>query len=81
MQDIHASSTHAGDMDHPAGPFLYAVSTMHCMTVSLSLGGDGLGTAWGTELALQMLTDAGFGDVRVERLPEDFINSYYVARK
>ena len=25
--------------------------------------------------------DAGFGDVRVERLPEDFINSYYVARR
>lgn len=81
MVDIHASSDVDANLELPWAPFLYAVSTMHCMTVSLSSGGDGLGTAWGTELALQLLADAGFGDVRVERLPEDFINSYYVARR
>ncbi|MGD8201276.1 class I SAM-dependent methyltransferase [Ornithinimicrobium sp. W1679] len=81
MVDMHASSDVDANLELPWAPYLYAVSTMHCMTVSLSLGGDGLGTAWGTELALQMLADAGFGDVRVERLPEDFINSYYVARR
>jgi 2-polyprenyl-3-methyl-5-hydroxy-6-metoxy-1,4-benzoquinol methylase len=81
MVDIHASSDVDANLELPWAPYLYAVSTMHCMTVSLSLGGDGLGTAWGTELALVMLADAGFGDVRVERLPEDFINSYYVARR
>jgi SAM-dependent methyltransferase len=81
MVDMHASSDVDANLELPWAPFLYAISTMHCMTVSLSLGGDGLGTAWGTELALQMLADAGFGDVRVERLSEDFINSYYVARK
>ncbi|HSP61286.1 MAG TPA: methyltransferase domain-containing protein [Ornithinimicrobium sp.] len=81
MVDMHASSDVDANLDLPWAPYLYAVSTMHCMTVSLSLGGEGLGTAWGTELALQMLADAGFGDVRVERLPEDFINSYYVARR
>lgn len=81
MVDMHASSDVDANVELPWAPYLYAVSTMHCMTVSLSLGGDGLGTAWGTELALQMLADAGFGDVRVERLPEDFINSYYVARR
>ena len=81
MVDMHASSDVDANLELPWAPYLYAVSTMHCMTVSLSLGGDGLGTAWGTELALQMLADAGFGDVRVERLPEDFINSYYVATK
>lgn len=81
MVDITASSNVDANLDLPWAPYLYAVSTMHCMTVSLSLEGDGLGTAWGTELALQMLADAGFGDVRVERLPEDFINSYYVARR
>lgn len=81
MVDMHASSDVDANLDLPWAPYLYAVSTLHCMTVSLSLGGDGLGTVWGTELALQMLADAGFGDVRVERLPEDFINSYYVARR
>ena len=81
MVDMHASSDVDANLDLPWAPYLYAVSTMHCMTVSLSLGGDGLGTAWGTELALEMLAAAGFGDVRVERVPEDFINSYYVARR
>lgn len=81
MVDMHASSDVDANLELPWAPYLYTVSTMHCMTVSLSLGGDGLGTAWGTELALQMLADAGFGDVRVERVPEDFINSYYVARR
>jgi 2-polyprenyl-3-methyl-5-hydroxy-6-metoxy-1,4-benzoquinol methylase len=81
MVDIAASSDVDANVELPWAPYLYAVSTMHCMTVSLSLGGDGLGTAWGTELALQMLADAGFGDVGVERLEEDFINSYYVARR
>ena len=81
MVDIYASSDVDANVELPWAPYLYAVSTMHCMTVSLSLDGDGLGTAWGTELALQMLADAGFDDVRVERLSEDFINSYYVARR
>ncbi len=81
MVDMYASSDVDANLELPWAPYLYAVSTMHCMTVSLSLGGDGLGTAWGTELALQMLADAGFSDVRVERLREDFINSYYVARR
>ena len=80
MVDMRASSDVEANLEPPWAPFLYAISTMHCMTVSLSLGGDGLGTAWGTELALQMLADAGFGDVSVQRLPEDFINSYFVAR-
>src|SRR5688572_24381947 len=38
MQDIHGSSSHQGDMEHPVGPLLYTISTMHCMTVSLAVG-------------------------------------------
>lgn len=81
MVDMRASSDVDKNLEIPWAPFLYAVSTLHCMTVSLSLDGDGLGTVWGTELALQMLEDAGFSDVRVEGLEEDFINAYYVARR
>jgi hypothetical protein len=59
--------------------FIYAVSTMHCMTVSLAHNGAGLGTAWGTQLARQMLKEAGFNEVQVfERV--DPMNSLYVAR-
>ena len=58
MVDIRASSHVHENVEHPLGPFLYTASTMHCMTVSLALGGAGLGTAWGEQLALSMLTDA-----------------------
>ena len=39
---------------------LYATSAMHCMTVSLALDGEGLGTMWGEELARALLAEAGF---------------------
>jgi 2-polyprenyl-3-methyl-5-hydroxy-6-metoxy-1,4-benzoquinol methylase len=81
MQDIAGSSHHHGDMDHPIGPFLYTISTMHCMTVSLAQGGEGLGAMWGEEKAREMLGEAGFTKVEVEQLPHDFQNSYYIATK
>ena len=81
MQDIAGSSRLQNNMDHPLGPLMYTISTMHCMTVSLAQGGEGLGTMWGEEKALEMLEEAGFGEVEVKRLPHDFQNSYYVAKK
>jgi len=79
MQDIKACSHVAGNRDLPLGPFVYAVSCMHCMSVSLANGGPGLGATWGKEVASRMLAEAGFGDVRVTELPHDPINLYYVA--
>ena len=81
MQDIHASSSHHGDRDHPVGPLLYTISTMHCMTVSLASGGMGLGTMWGRETARRMLLAAGFRTMRIERLAHDFQNDYYIVQK
>ena len=81
MVDIAASSHLEGNLDNPLAPFLFTVSTMHCMTVSLAQGGVGLGAMWGEELAQEMLGEAGFTRVRVEQLPHDIINSYYVATK
>lgn len=80
MQDIAGSSRLEKNFDHPIAPLLYAVSCMHCMTVSLAEGGEGLGTMWGEEKALEMLDEAGFGDVEVRRLEGDIQNNYYVAR-
>src|SRR5690606_35538686 len=65
MQDIHAHSDVQDNLDHPAAPLLYTISCMHCMTVSLAQGGDGLGTMWGQETALKYLEDAGFTDVEI----------------
>ena len=81
MQDIKASSEVQNNVDHPAGPFLYTISTMHCMTVSLAVGGKGLGTMWGRELALEMLGDAGFTNVEVKQLEHDFQNEYFLSGK
>jgi 2-polyprenyl-3-methyl-5-hydroxy-6-metoxy-1,4-benzoquinol methylase len=81
MQDIAGSSHHHNNLEHPIGPFLYTISCMHCMTVSLAQGGAGLGAMWGEEKAKQMLEEAGFKEVEIEQLPHDFQNYYYIATK
>ena len=68
-------------MQHQFGPWLYAISTMHCMPVSLAMDGDGLGTMWGEQLAVEMLETVGFADIAVEKLNHDLINAYFVATK
>lgn len=79
--DIAADSAHAGNMDHPMAPYLYNISTFHCMTVSLALGGEGLGTCWGEQQARELLAEAGFPDIDVARVEGDILNNYYIARK
>jgi 2-polyprenyl-3-methyl-5-hydroxy-6-metoxy-1,4-benzoquinol methylase len=81
MQDIAGSSHVHNNLDHPIGPFLYTVSTTHCMTVSLAQGGEGLGTMWGEEKAKEMLKDAGFKEVEVKQLPHDIFNNYFIITK
>ena len=81
MQDVHASSDVSRNLDHPMGPLLYAISTMHCMTVSLAQeGGHGLGAMWGREQARTYLADAGFTDVSVTQLDHDIQNDYWLVR-
>ncbi len=81
MVDIAASSNVGENIDHPIGPWIYAVSCMHCMTVSLALNGEGLGAAWGEQRAREMLNEAGFTSVEVRRVEGDFLNNFYIARK
>jgi len=81
MQDIHGTSHVDRDAAHPLGAFLYTVSCLHCMTVSLAAGGAGLGAMWGVETARRMLGEAGFSKVEVKSLPHDVMNLYYVARR
>jgi len=79
-QDIKGSSHHHHDRDHPIGPLLYTVSCLHCMTVSLAQGGEGLGAMWGRETALKYFAAAGFSDVTVNELEHDIQNYWYVCR-
>ena len=79
MVDIRAASAVEDNLDLPWATFFYTVSTMHCMTVSLGLDGDGLGTVWGEQLATRMLHEAGFTDVTIHTVEGDPFNNFYVA--
>ncbi|MUM17018.1 MULTISPECIES: class I SAM-dependent methyltransferase [unclassified Mycobacteroides] len=81
MVDIKASSRLEENIGVAMSTYRYTVSLMHCMSVSLGLGGAGLGTMWGRQLATSMLADAGFSEVRVMEIDADSSNYYYIARK
>jgi 2-polyprenyl-3-methyl-5-hydroxy-6-metoxy-1,4-benzoquinol methylase len=81
MQDIKGSSQVHNNIAHPIGTFLYTVSCMHCMTVSLAQGGEGLGAMWGEEQTRQYLQNAGFRSIETHQLAHDIQNNWYVVRK
>jgi ubiquinone/menaquinone biosynthesis C-methylase UbiE len=81
MQDISGTSHMERDIDHPIGTFLYTISCMHCMTVSLAQGGDGLGAMWGEEKTREYLQRAGFRSITTHRLAHDIQNNWYVVMK
>jgi SAM-dependent methyltransferase len=80
MVEPRASSNLEDNLGNPFAPYLYGMSVMHCMTVSLAEGGAGLGTAWGEQTARRMLREAGFTSVEVVDAPGPQ-NSIYVCRK
>ena len=79
------SEAHAGDRLeenlNPQGRTMYAASTMHCMTVSLAQGGEGLGSAISEKLAKDLAAEAGFASL--ERLPikNPFLPPIFFGRK
>src|SRR5262245_670953 len=81
MQDIKGSSQVHKNIDHPLGTFLYTVSCLHCMTVSLAQGGEGLGAMWGEEKTREYLTRAGFRSIEKHEFAHDIQNNWYVVRK
>jgi SAM-dependent methyltransferase len=81
MQEIAGSSQVHENIDHPMGPFLYTISCLHCMTVSLAAGGAGLGAMWGEQEARRLLEAAGFMGAERHALPHDAMNHYWVATR
>lgn len=81
MQDISGTSHVHKDIEHPIGTFLYTISCMHCMTVSLAQGGEGLGAMWGEERTREYLQRAGFRSMTTHRLAHDIQNNWYVVTK
>jgi SAM-dependent methyltransferase len=69
MVEPKASSRLEDNIGNPFAPYMYGISVLHCMTVSLAEGGAGLGTAWGEQTARQMLEEAGFTRIEVVDAP------------
>ncbi|MGH7278330.1 MAG: transcriptional regulator, partial [Candidatus Rokuibacteriota bacterium] len=75
-----ASSNLEDNLGNAFAPWMYGVSVLHCMTVSLAEGGAGLGTAWGEQTARRFLHDAGFTSIEVVDAPGPQ-NSIYICRR
>ena len=69
MVDFKFSSRVEDNVANPFAPMYYGISLMHCMPVSLAVGGKGLGTVWGEQTARRMLTEAGFTNIEVLDTP------------
>lgn len=81
MVDFNISSDVDDNVGLPWGGFLFAMSTFHCLSVSLGMDGTGLGAAWGRQLACRMLHEAGLLHVEVATMEADPFNAYFVASK
>jgi 2-polyprenyl-3-methyl-5-hydroxy-6-metoxy-1,4-benzoquinol methylase len=81
MGDISFSSNLEENIGNLFAPSIFAFSVFHCMTVSLAQDGEALGTAWGTQRAVEKLEEGGFREVDVKQVEGDFLNNYYITRK
>lgn len=78
MVEIKGGDTLAENLN-PQGALFYSMSTLHCMTVSLAHGGEGIGTLMGERKARALAEQAGF--TRFRRLPiEHALNVFYEIR-
>ena len=80
MIEPKASSNLEDNIGNPFAPYMYGISVLHCLTVSLAEGGTGLGTCWGEQVARRMLAEAGLGRVEVVDAPGPQ-NSIYICRR
>ncbi|MGR3320263.1 MAG: class I SAM-dependent methyltransferase [Candidatus Anammoxibacter sp.] len=64
---------------NPVGKAFSSLSPLHCMTVSLAHGGEGLGTVIGETEIMKMAKEAEFGSI--EKLPiENPLNQFFALR-
>jgi hypothetical protein len=64
---------------NPMGAMMYSMSTLHCLTVSLAHGGEGIGTAISQRKVRELVEEAGF--TRFRRLPiEHLAQAFYEIR-
>jgi 2-polyprenyl-3-methyl-5-hydroxy-6-metoxy-1,4-benzoquinol methylase len=81
MVDINGTGHVHKDIENPFAPFLYSLSIMHCVPVSMGQGGEGLGAMWGIEKIKAYLHEAGFSNHDLLNFETDPLNNWIVARK
>lgn len=69
------------NMTEPMAPYQYTISTMHCMSVSIAGGGEGLGTCWGATMTEEYLSDAGLTHIETTNIKADRANTYFLSQK
>ena len=79
--EMAGSSELADNVEHPLGPAVFMLSTLHCLPLSRAAGGVGLGAMWGEAQARRMIAAAGLRDVAARSIDSDIIHVYYVATK
>eukprot|EP00058_Branchiostoma_floridae_P028438 XP_002613929.1 hypothetical protein BRAFLDRAFT_98492 [Branchiostoma floridae] len=79
--DTRSHTELADNLDNPAAPMMYGASLLYCMPVSLHFGGKGLGCMWGQELAVSMLQEAGFANIRVMEVPNIKSKLHFLCNK
>jgi len=65
---------------NPVGRTLYGASTMHCVTVSMAQGGEGLGCVISEDLARSLAAEAGFANFQRLAISNPF-HQIFMARK
>jgi len=64
----------------PVGRLFHNISPLHCMTVSLAHGGEGLGTVMGESKARELATEAGFGEFTKLQIDNPF-NQFFALKQ
>lgn len=82
VQEFNLSGDLQENIDHPLGigALGYAISTNYCMTQSLAVDGEGIGTCMGEAKMRELAADAGFGHVRRLDFEQNPFNVFYEIR-
>jgi len=81
VRELRATGRLERDADHPLAPFLYTLSCLHALSVSLAGDGAGLGAMAGPEATLRLLREAGFEKVETWPPPEGGVHLLHVAHR
>ncbi|MHB8352246.1 MAG: class I SAM-dependent methyltransferase [Thermoplasmata archaeon] len=76
-----ASSQLEENIGRLEAPYLYGLSVLYCLPVSLAESGAGLGTCWGEQAIREMLAQTGFAPIELREAPLNSMGSVWIAHR